>query len=76
LAPVCRDCGSSADEVPLSPYLDFQLCSGCIARREREVRAVDERRRQARSAPRKPAAAPKKKGGKKGPGGKTPKRRR
>ncbi len=38
LPPVCRDFGKSAERVELSPYLDFQLCSACIARRERVLR--------------------------------------
>lgn len=46
LPPVCRDCGKAAKEAKLSPYLDFQLCGACIARREREVLAVDGRRRK------------------------------
>ena len=37
LPPVCRDCGKTAKEAKLSPYLDFQLCGACIAKREREV---------------------------------------
>jgi hypothetical protein len=44
LPPVCHDCGRDHDETSLSPYLDFQLCGECIARREREVRDVEGRR--------------------------------
>jgi hypothetical protein len=54
LPPVCRDCGKGADEVNLSPYLDFRLCGACIARREREVRTLDNRNaaRPSRAVPR------------------------
>ncbi len=44
LPAVCRDCGRGGDEGPLSPYLDFELCATCIARREREVCNVEGRR--------------------------------
>jgi len=49
LPPICRDCGKDADEAKLSPYLDFHLCGACIARREREVLAVDRAPRKAPS---------------------------
>lgn len=54
LPPVCHDCGRGSDQTGLSPYLDFQLCGECIARREREVRDVDGRR--ARPPPQRPSA--------------------
>lgn len=60
LPPVCRDCGRSADETALNAYLDFQLCSACIGKREREVLQVDRPRRK---------PAPKKAQGKKAGGG-------
>ena len=44
LPTVCRDCGKSTKEARLSPYLDFHLCSACIARREREVMRGDKAR--------------------------------
>jgi len=49
LPPVCRDCGKTAREARLSAYLDFHLCGACIARRAREVLAVDAPRRKAPS---------------------------
>ncbi len=52
LPDVCRDCGRSADEVTLSPYLDFHLCNPCIARRERELFAKDSRSEKRTAPPR------------------------
>lgn len=46
LPPVCRDCGKTADEAKLSEYLDFHLCQPCIGKREREVLAVDGKKRR------------------------------
>lgn len=74
LPPVCRDCGKNAKEAKLSPYLDFHLCGACVAAREREVLAVEGRRRKPASmrSKREKAAEPegkaKAKGAKK-PGG-------
>ncbi|MGC4122678.1 MAG: hypothetical protein QM765_50525 [Myxococcales bacterium] len=73
LPPVCRDCGKTAKEAKLSPYLDFHLCGACIARREREVLADPRAKRKAPSkkskreaeveAPKKPKAKVAKKPG-------------
>ncbi len=68
LPPVCHDCGRGLDEASLSPYLDFQLCGECIARREREVRDVEGRRAPPKSQPAKagpPKGAPAKSSSKK-----------
>jgi hypothetical protein len=74
LPSICRDCGKTANEAKLSPYLDFQLCGACIAQREREVLAVEGPRRKAPSKKSKreeavePVKKPKAKAAKK-PGG-------
>jgi hypothetical protein len=46
LPPMCRDCGKTAKDAKLSPYLDFHLCPSCIARRERALLSGDRPRRK------------------------------
>lgn len=81
LPPICRDCGKSTKEAALGPYLDFYLCSACIARRERALLVDSDGRRGRRVAssgqdeeapsgkrktPAKPESKPKKPAKKKG----------
>ena len=67
--PVCRDCGKTASEAPLAPYLDFLLCRPCALARDRALLAPEKPRPapppesppSAQKRPAKKAAAPKKK---------------
>ena len=43
LPAICKDCGISSERAMLSPYLDYQLCSKCIEKREKKFKKPKEK---------------------------------